>query len=144
MTEPNDDQVRDLLTRAKTIAVVGLSDKPHRASHGVSAYMQRNGYRIIPVNPNIDEALGEQAYPSLEDVPGPIDLINVFRRSRYVSPLVVPTLESDTQAFWTQLGVRDNRAAAAIVDAGILVVQDRCLMQEHMRLMLEGAPATKA
>ena len=140
----NPNEMSRIFDETKTIAVVGMSRKPHRAGFYVPEYLQRAGYRIIPVNPNIDEALGEQAYPSLEDVPGPIDLINVFRRSRYVSPLVVPTLESDTQAFWTQLGVRDNRAAAAIVDAGILVVQDRCLMQEHMRLMLEGPPATKA
>lgn len=136
MTAPADDQIYDLLARAKTIAVVGLSDKPHRASHGVSAYMQRNGYRIIPVNPNVSEVLGEKAYASLEDVPEPIDLINVFRRSRFVAPLVDPALASDALGFWTQLGVRDNRAASVISNAGLVVVQDRCLMQEHMRLML--------
>jgi len=136
MSQPNDDQIRDLLTRAKTIAVVGLSDKSHRASHGVSAYMQRNGYRIIPVNPNVREVHGEKAYPSLEDVPEPIDLINVFRRSRYVSDLVETALETDAQGFWMQVGVQDNRAAATLSDSGLLVVQNRCLMQEHMRLML--------
>jgi len=136
MNAPADDQIYDLLNRAKTIAVVGLSDKPHRASHGVSAYMQRNGYRIIPVNPNVSEVLGEKAYTSLEDVPEPIDLINVFRRSRFVASLVDPALGSDALGFWSQIGVKDNHSAALLADAGLVVVQNRCLMQEHMRLML--------
>ena len=133
---PSDDEIRDLLRRTKTIAVVGLSDKAHRASRGVSAYMQRNGYRIIPVNPNVEEVLGERAYASLDAVPEPFELINVFRRPRFVADLVEPASASGAEGFWTQLGVRDDAAAERLAEGGMTVVQDRCLMQEHMRLLL--------
>jgi len=130
-----DERIREILQAAKTIAVVGLSDDPSRASFGVSRYLQRSGYRILPVNPNIAEAHGERAYASLEELPEKPDVINVFRRSEHVADLVEPAIASGARLFWMQLGVRDDRAAARLEAAGMAVVQDRCLMIEHMRLL---------
>lgn len=130
-----DERIREILQAAKTIAVVGLSDDPSRASFGVSRYLQRSGYRILPVNPNIAEAHGERAYASLEELPEKPDVINIFRRSEYVADLVEPAIASGARLFWMQLGVRDDRAAERLEATGMAVVQDRCLMIEHMRLL---------
>ena len=130
-----DERLRELLRQAKTIAVVGLSDDPSRASFGVSRYMQRSGYRIIPVNPNVSEVHGERAYAGLADLPEPPDVINVFRRSEHVAELVEPAIASSAKLFWTQLGVRDDEAARKLEAAGMAVIQDRCLMIEHLRLL---------
>jgi uncharacterized protein len=129
-----DDHLRELLRAARTIAVVGLSDDPSRASFGVSRYLQRSGYRILPVNPNLAEVHGEKAYPSLDKLPEPPDIINVFRRSEHVAGLVDAAVASGAKLFWMQLGVRDDEAAKKLEAAGLTVVQDRCLMIEHMRL----------
>jgi uncharacterized protein len=129
-----DGRLREVLGAAKTIAVIGISDDPSRASFGVSRYLQRSGYRILPVNPNVAEVHGEEAYPSLEALPEPPDVINVFRRSEHVAGLVEPAIASGAKLFWTQLGVRDDEAAKKLEAAGMTVVQDRCLMIEHMRL----------
>src|SRR5579872_3375855 len=96
------DPIRELLARAKTIAVVGLSDNPLRASHGVSAYMQSQGYRIIPVNPQVEECLGEKAYPSLLEVPDKIDIVNIFRRPEYVEEIVDQAIKLNVPAVWMQ------------------------------------------
>jgi predicted CoA-binding protein len=125
------DPIYDLLQRIKTIAVVGLSDSPVRPSHGVSAYMQAAGYRIIPVNPQIAEALGAKSYPSLLDVPGKIDLVNVFRRPEYVDQIVDQSIQLKIPAIWLQEGVVNERAAAKARSAGIFVVMDRCVLKEH-------------
>jgi predicted CoA-binding protein len=125
------DSIYDLLSRAKTIAVVGLSESPMRPSHGVSAYMQAAGYRIIPVNPQIAEALGAKSYPSLLDVPGKIDLVNVFRRPEYVDQIVDQSIQLKIPAIWLQEGVVNERAAAKARSAGIFVVMDRCVLKEH-------------
>lgn len=130
-----DDELRELLRAAKTIAVVGLSSDPSRASFGVSRYLQRSGYRILPVNPTIEEVNGEKSYPSLEELPEAPDVINVFRRSEHIAGLVEGAIVSQAKLFWTQLGVRDDEAAARLEAAGLQVVQDRCLMIEHMRLL---------
>jgi uncharacterized protein len=127
----NPDPIRDLLTTARTIAVVGLSASPLRASHGVSAYMQAQGYRVIPVNPHIQEALGEDAYPSLLDVPDKIDIVNIFRRPEFVEEIVDQAIQKKVPAVWMQEGVINQRAADKAKQAGIFVVMDRCILQEH-------------
>ena len=125
------DPIYDLLSRARTIAVVGLSDSPMRPSHGVSAYMQAQGYRIIPVNPEIAEALGERSYDSLLDVPEKIDLVDVFRRPEYVDEIVEQAIELKIPAIWLQEDVINHRAAEKARRAGIFVVMDRCILKEH-------------
>jgi len=130
------DPIEGLLSRVKTIAVVGLSDSPMRPSHGVSAYMQSQGYRIIPVNPQIAEALGEKSYPSLLDVPielaKQIDLVDVFRRSEYVDEIVEQATRLKIPAIWLQEGVINQRAAEKARKTGMFVVMDRCILKEHL------------
>ncbi len=129
------DRIYELLSRTKTIAVVGLSESPTRASHGVSAYMQGAGYRIVPVNPQIAEALGEKSYPSLLDIPaelaGKIDLVDVFRRSEYVDEIVEQTIQLKIPAIWLQEDVINEPAAEKARKAGIFVVMDLCILKEH-------------
>ncbi len=130
-SKPQSDPIADLLKRSKTIAVVGLSCNPMRASHGVSAYMQSHGYRIIPVNPNIDECLGERAYASLLDVPEKIDIVNIFRRPEFVEEVVDRAIQLKVPAIWMQEGVIHQRAAEKARAAGIFVVMDRCILKER-------------
>jgi hypothetical protein len=129
------DPIHELLSRTKTIAVVGLSESPMRPSHGVSAYMQAHGYKIIPVNPQIAEALGEKSYPSLADIPpeiaGKIDLIDVFRRPEYVDQIVDDAIKLKVPAIWLQEDVINERAAEKARKAGIFVVMDLCILKEH-------------
>jgi len=129
------DPIHDLLSRAKTIAVVGQSERPMRPSHGVSAYMQAAGYRIIPVNPGITEALGEKSYPSLLEIPADvvkkIDLVDVFRRPEYVDEIVEQVIQLKLPAIWLQEGVINERAAEKARQAGIFVVMDLCVLKEH-------------
>jgi uncharacterized protein len=129
------DSIHELLSRTKTIAVVGLSESPMRPSHGVSAYMQANGYKIIPVNPRIEEALGEKSYPSLADIPPEIakkiDLIDVFRRPEYVDEIVEEAIRLKIPAMWLQEDVINEGAAERARKAGIFVVMDRCILKEH-------------
>jgi len=129
------DPIYELLSRTKTIAVVGLSDSPMRASHGVSAYMQAAGYKIIPVNPEIAEALGEKAYASLLEMPREvaekIDLVDVFRRPEYVDEIVEQVIQLKIPAIWLQEGVINERAAEKARKAGIFVVMGRCVLKEH-------------
>src|SRR3954465_13888552 len=128
------DSIRELLKNSKTIAVVGLSDNPMRASHGVSAYMQTQGYRIIPVNPNCDFVLGEKAYASLVDVPEKIDIVNIFRRSEFVPPIVDQAIQLKVPGIWMQEGVVHEPAAQKAQEAGIFVVMDECILKEHRRI----------
>jgi uncharacterized protein len=125
------DPIYELLSRVKTIAVVGLSDSPLRPSHGVAAYMQSQGYRIIPVNPQITEALGEDSYPSLLEVPDKIDLVDVFRRPEYVDEIVDQAIQLTIPAIWLQEDVINERAAEKARKAGMFVVMDRCVLKEH-------------
>ncbi len=125
------DPIRELLAKVKTIAVVGLSDSPMRPSHGVSAYMQAQGYRIIPVNPRIAEALGEKSYPSLLEVPEKIDLVDVFRRPEFVDEIVEQAIQLKIPAIWLQEDVINERAAERARMAGMFVVMDRCILKEH-------------
>ncbi|MGA6984703.1 MAG: CoA-binding protein [Terriglobales bacterium] len=129
------DPIYELLSRAKTIAVVGLSGSPMRPSHGVSAYMQAAGYRIIPVNPQIAEALGEKSYPSLLEIPlevaQKIDLVDVFRRPEYVDEIVEQAIQLKIPAIWLQEDVVNERAVEKARKAGMFVVMDRCVLKEH-------------
>jgi len=128
--QPSDVGDR-ILESARTIAVVGLSPDPRRPSHGVARYLQRVGYRIIPVNPNIDEVLGERAYPSLRDVTDPVDVVDIFRRSEFVGPIVDDAIAMRAHAVWLQDGVVDQLAAARARAAGLDVVMDDCMMRRH-------------
>jgi uncharacterized protein len=130
-SSPQPDPLADLLRRSKTIAVVGLSNSPLRPSHGVSAYMQAHGYRIIPVNPRIKEALGETAYASLLDVPGKIDIVNIFRRPEFVEEVVDQAIQLKVPAIWMQEDVIHEKAAAKAREAGIFVIMDLCILKEH-------------
>jgi uncharacterized protein len=125
------DPITELLKRARTIAVVGLSNSPLRPSHGVSAYMQTQGYRIIPVNPEIKGALGEKAYPSLREVPEKIDIVNIFRRPEFVGEVVDQAIQLKIPAVWMQEEVINEVAAEKARKAGLLVVMDRCILKEH-------------
>ena len=125
------DPVTELLKRAKTIAVVGLSDNPMRPSYGVSAYMQTHGYRIIPVNPRIESCLGEKAYTSLLEVPEKIDIVDIFRRPEFVEEIVDQAIQLKVPAVWMQEDVFHEDAAAKARKAGIFVVMDRCILKDH-------------
>ncbi len=132
---PSDQQLKELLQKAHTIAVVGLSSSRFRASYGVSQYMQSAGYRIVPVNPNEQEVLGEKSYARLEDVPEKIDVVDVFRRSEFVPEIVDAAIRVGARAIWMQEGVVNEAAAQRARDAGLFVVMDACILREHRRLI---------
>jgi predicted CoA-binding protein len=124
----------DILAAARTIAVVGLSHKRFRPSHGVAEYLKRAGYRIIPVNPFETEVLGERSYPSLDDVEGPIDIVDIFRRSEFVPEIVEAAIRKGAKLVWMQEGVVNEEAAQRAREAGLAVVMDRCILKDHRRL----------
>jgi predicted CoA-binding protein len=125
------DPIADLLRNSHNIAVVGLSDDPMRPSHGVSGYMQSHGYRIIPVNPQIESCLGEKSYASLLDVPEKIDIVNIFRRPEFVEEIVEQAIQLKVPAVWMQEDVVHPQAAEKARQAGLYVVMDRCILKEH-------------
>ena len=131
-----DDAVglQRVLSETRTIAVVGMSAKPHRASFGVAQYMRDHGYTIIPVNPAYDTVLGETCYPSLREVPVPVDLVDCFRRPDAMLPIVDDAIHIGARTLWMQLGVINQAAAARAEAAGLHVVMDRCVKIEHARL----------
>jgi uncharacterized protein len=129
----SSDVVAEILRGAKTIAVVGLSSNPMRASHGVAEYLKAAGYRIIPVNPNETEVLGENAYARLEDVPEPVDIVDVFRRAEEVGAVAESAIRIGAKVLWMQLGIENAEAAERARTAGMVVVEDSCLMVEHKR-----------
>ncbi|HMV49840.1 MAG TPA: CoA-binding protein [Blastocatellia bacterium] len=132
VAEFNDPKVVEtILDECRTIAVVGLSSNPARASYGVARYLQQQGYRIIPVNPNENEVLGERAYPSLADVPEKFDLVDIFRRSEDAGEFVDEAIRLGVRAIWLQDGVIDQAAARRAADAGLLVVMNNCILREH-------------
>jgi uncharacterized protein len=133
-----DRGLRELLSSAHIIAVVGLSDRPSRDSYRVSRYMQQQGYTIIPVNPGITEALGEQAFPDLKSIPEPVDIVNIFRRPEFVPDIVDAAIAIKAKAVWMQLGVAHPEAAQRASDGGLQVVMDRCILIEHGRLMSQA------
>lgn len=126
--------IDDLLRNSHVIAVVGLSGKRFRPSYGVSEYMKSAGYRIIPVNPNEQQVLGETSYPSLDDVPVPIDIVDIFRRSEFVPDIVEAAIRKGARAIWMQEGVIHHAAAERARQAGLQVVMDRCILKEHRRI----------
>ena len=130
MANLNEASIVEFLTSAKTIAVVGLSSKPHRSSFGVAQYLQSSGYRIIPVNPNESEVLGEKCYPRLEDIPEKIDIVDIFRRSELVPEIVDAAIRIGARAVWMQEGVEDEPSAERARRAGLTVVMDRCIAKE--------------
>ncbi|NOT61649.1 MAG: CoA-binding protein [Acidobacteria bacterium] len=126
--------IERILTECRTIAVVGLSSNPIRPSYGVSKYMQDHGYHILPVNPNETEVLGERAYADLQTLPVQPDLVNIFRRSEDAGAIVDEAIALNVKAVWLQEGVIDEAAAERAADADLLVVMDRCLLKEHLRI----------
>jgi predicted CoA-binding protein len=131
----DDKEITQLLRSAKTIAVVGLSSNPVRPSFGVSRFLQRQGFRVIPVNPNETEVLGEKAYPSLSEVPDAVDIVNVFRRPARVPEVIEAAVGKGIRCLWMQEGVVNHEAAAQAEAAGIPVVMDRCILKELARLL---------
>src|SRR5262249_51204232 len=127
-------RISEVLETARTIAVVGLSGKRYRPSYGVAEYMRRAGYRIIPVNPNEEEVLGERAWPDLDSVPERVDIVNIFRRSECVPAIVEAAIRKGVKAVWMQEGVYHEAAARRAREAGLEVVMDRCILKDHRRL----------
>ena len=133
--QTNDSQIiKRIIDECRVIAVVGLSSNPMRASHGVAGYMKRQGYRVIPVNPNETEVHGERAYMTLSDVPEKIELVDVFRRSEEAGAVVDEAIKIGARAVWLQEGVIDEAAAKRALDAGLMVVMNRCWLKDHMRM----------
>jgi predicted CoA-binding protein len=130
------ETIRRLLMNTKTIAVVGLSSKEQRAGYYVPAYLQGAGYRILPVNPNIDQALGEKAYPHLSSIGEPVDLVQIFRRAEEIPAIVDEAIQSGAKGIWMQLGLIHEEAAKRARVAGLEVVMDACMMVEHQQLAL--------
>ena len=128
-------QLSDVLQQSRTIAVVGLSGKRFRPSYGVAEYMQRAGYRIIPVNPLEPTVLGEKSYPDLDSVPEPIDIVDIFRRSEFVPEIVEAAIRKGAKVIWMQEGVIHEDAARRAMEAGLTVVMDRCILKDHRRLV---------
>jgi uncharacterized protein len=127
--------IPEMLRNSHTIAVIGLSSKRFRPSYGVSEYMQRAGYRIIPVNPHVQEVLGEKCYASLEEIPESVDIVDIFRRSEFVPDIVEAAIRKGAHAIWMQEGVVHEAAAERARAAGVEVVMDRCILKEHRRIL---------
>jgi len=132
------DSIREILEQSKTLAIVGLSSKTTRPSHGVAEYMRRNGYRIIPVNPHEQSVFGETAYPSLDTVPGPVDIVVIFRRPEFVPEVVEAAIRKGAKVVWMQEGVIHDVAGERARAAGLAVVMDRCILKEHAKRFVSG------
>ncbi|GIO26263.1 CoA-binding protein [Ornithinibacillus bavariensis] len=135
MQNPSNNIIKDLLESSKTIAVVGLSDNPGKTSYQISKIMQEVGYRIIPVNPTVDEVLGEKAYKSLLDVPEPIDIINVFRRPEYLPEVAKEAAQTSCKVFWAQQGIVNEEAYNYLQERGFTVIMDLCIKVAHAVLV---------
>jgi len=133
-----NETITQVLKESRIIAVVGLSNNPERPSYRVASYLQAQGYKIVPVNPTITEALGEKSYPDLAAIPGPVDVVEVFRKSEDVPPIVEAAIGKGAKAVWLQEGVVNEAAATRARAAGLLVIMDRCMLKEHSRLHREG------
>ncbi len=139
MPVSSNQEIRDILNRSSVIAVVGLSDRPERPSHQVARYLQEHGYRIIPVNQRLEgPVLGERAYPDLDSVPEPVDVVDIFRRPKEVPEVVDAAVRIGAPVVWMQLGIRHQEAAERAEAAGVRVVMDRCVKLEHQALHSEG------
>lgn len=137
LVNANDEEILSLLASSHTVAVIGLSDKPERESYQVALYLKSQGYRIIPVNPNLTETLGEKAYASLTDIPASIavDVVDIFRKPEFIPEIVDQAIARKVRGVWMQKGLVHNAAAEKARAAGLIVVMDRCMMVEHRRLM---------
>ncbi|MGQ9674985.1 MAG: CoA-binding protein [Chloroflexota bacterium] len=133
-----EDAILDLLRTARNIAVVGLSPQPSRPSYVVATYLRAHGYRVIPVNPNFSEILGEQCYSDLTSIPVPVDVVDIFRRAKYVPEIVDQAIKIGARAVWMQVGIVNEEAADKARRAGLIVVMDRCMHVEHERYRLAG------
>jgi len=125
---------QEILSFSRVVAVVGLSPKPDRPSYIVASYLKENGYKIIPVNPVAEEVLGEICYPDLSSIPEPVDVVDIFRRSEKVPPIVEEAIKIGAKAVWMQEGIINEEAASRARQAGLMVVMDRCMLKEHKRL----------
>ncbi len=135
VANPAPEEIKRLLETARSVAVVGLSPKPERDSYQVAKYLLEHGYRVIPVNPVVEEVLGQKSYPDLGSLPEPVDIVDVFRRSEFVPPIAEQAVALGAKALWLQLGVRHDQAAALARDKGLLVVQDLCIKVMHHKLL---------
>lgn len=135
---PSNEKVKEILETAKTIAVVGLSNNPDRTSYQISKIMQENGYKIIPVNPTVDEVLGEKAYAALEEVPEKVDIINVFRRPEFLPDIAKDAAKTDCRVFWAQQGVINEEAYDYLRERGFTVIMDLCIKVQHAVLGVAG------
>jgi predicted CoA-binding protein len=135
MHNPSDDEIIDILRPPKTIAVVGISDKPERDSYGVAKYLQDQLYRVIPVNPMLQRVLNRPCYPSLRDIAERVDIVDIFRRSEAVPEIVDEAIAIGAKVVWMQLGVVNEAAAEKAEEAGLMVVMHRCIKVEHSRLL---------
>ena len=135
---PSREEIKSILENAGAIAVVGLSDNPERTSHQVAAAMKHRGYRIIPVNPNAESVLGERCYPSLRDIPEPVDIVNVFRRPEHTPEVAREAAEIGAKVLWLQLGIVNEEAAEIARQAGMTVIMDRCIKVEDAILFPGG------
>ncbi len=131
----NDNLKRDILRNSQVIAVVGHSDKSDRTSYQIAQFLRQVGYKIYPVNPVVQEIDGQPSYPTLQDVPEPVDIVNVFRRSEYLPEIVKAAIAINAKTIWTQLGVKDWRSANKALDAGLNVAMDVCIKVEYLRLL---------
>jgi predicted CoA-binding protein len=127
-------RISEILHTARTIAVIGLSGKRYRPSYGVAEYLKRAGYRIIPVNPEESEVLGEKSYPDLDSIPEPVDVVDIFRRSEFVPEIVEAAIRKGAKVVWMQEGVIHEEAARRAEEAGVTVIMDRCILKDHRRL----------
>ncbi|MEI7768711.1 MAG: CoA-binding protein [Chloroflexales bacterium] len=138
----SESEIRNLLRDARTVAVVGMSDDPQRDSNGVARFLKRNGYGVIPVNPNLNSpVIGEQPYASLRDIQEQVDVVVIFRRPEFVPEIAEDAIAIGARAVWMQLGVINQPAAERTKEAGLMVVMDRCMAIEHRRLMRGAEPA---
>ncbi|MDE3180934.1 MAG: CoA-binding protein [Acidobacteriota bacterium] len=129
----SSDPIRTILVRYKTLAIVGLSPRLSRPSHGVAAYMRSHGYRVIPVNPAVETVLGEHSYASLEGIPEPVEIVVIFRRSEFVPSVVDAAIRAGAKVIWMQEGISNQAAARRALEAGMEVVEDRCILKEHAK-----------
>lgn len=134
-SNPSSDKIQDILSGCRTIAIVGLSDQPDRASYRVGSYLKKKGYRIIPVNPFKRKIMGEKCYPDLSAIPEPVDIVDIFRDIEAIPEIVEEAIEIKAGTVWMQLGLVHNEAARKARKAGLCVVQSRCLMVEHKKLL---------
>lgn len=133
----NDNEIKKLLKSSKTIAVVGLSENPDRPSYEVARFLKSKGYQVIPVRPGIiEEILGEKVYPSLTEIPFPIDVVDIFRKPEFIPDIVDEAIRIQAKAIWMQLGLEHQEAAKKASNAGLKVVQDRCMLIEINKLLL--------